>query len=101
MKTNLQNHNKNPEGVKTQQPALPTLALTTHQHNFQLPSFGELQNPWEGMVPVLNWVPNDEQRHSEWWRRLEQKGLSPGHVFVHCAESEEHSARGRDRRHSV
>ena len=53
------------------------------------------------MVPVLNWVPNDEQRHSEWWRRLEQKGLSPGHVFVHSAESEEHSARGRDRRHSV
>ena len=75
---------------------LPNLAPSP----FQLPSFGKHVNPWSDCVPPLSF-PAEPGVSSEWWHRLKQKGLSPGHTFQHSVESQQLASRGCDRRHSV
>jgi len=57
-------------------------------------------NPWcEDTVPNLVFEPILVE--DRWWQRLERLGLSAGHLFTLCAETDALSRIGRERRHSV
>ena len=94
------------------QAAYATAKEATFAARFLAPSaqrtiFATRGNPWADATPQLSFEPEpgadgpDGGANDAWWQRLEQLGLSPGHMASNYGEAEHLAAKGCARRHSV